>query len=211
MPRSTKTFDLEEEKRRIDQRLDNLADQEAEDSRAEEKEGERPSTPKFERQDRREEAQRLQQMLVGVEWALDPDEQEGIDPIGEVTLGSLNAAEYAQVADFVSNDMSSVTDTYGERANTENTRRIIFASGGVVEAPFLDDDERKTLENKIKQVRELAPQFVYWLEQRADELTTPKVEGNGFVRRVGEKCRQKRRVRLRQSSPDAIRPRPIRD
>lgn len=191
MPRTTKTFDLEEEKQRIDQKLDELADQEAEDNRAEEAEDERPSTPSYERQDRREEAQRLQQMLVGVNWALDPDDDEDIEPIEEVTLGSLNAAEYAQVADFVSNDLKGVTDTYGERARTENTRRIIFASGGVVEAPFLDDDERKTLENKIGQVRELAPQFVYWLEQRSDDLTTPKVEGNGFAKRVGEKLTTK--------------------
>jgi len=185
MPRNTKTFDLEEERQRINEELDELADKEAEDIKAEETEGETP-TGKFDRQDRREEAQRLDQMLVGVNWALNPSEEEDVEPIEEVTLAALTAGEYGLVSDFVSNDVQSVKRRFGDNINPQQSGRIIFAAGGVVEAPFISEDSRG-LDDKISDVKELAPQFVYWLEQRVDELTTPEVEGNGFATRVEER------------------------
>ncbi|OYR58625.1 hypothetical protein [Halorubrum halodurans] len=187
MPRTTKTFDLEEEKRRLNEELDKLADQEAEDIRAEQAEGETP-TGKFRRQERREEAQRLEQMLVGVEWALDPDNEDDVDPIDEVTLGALNAAEYGLVSDYMTKRVDEFQGPT-ENARGEQMRRTIFATGAIIEAPFIDDDIRNSnIEEKYKAVAtKLAPQFVYWIEQRGDELTTPEVEGNGFAKRVAEK------------------------
>ena len=189
MPRTTKTFDLEEEKKRIDEQLDELADQEAEDIKSEQAKGETP-TGKFERQERREEAQRLEQMLVGVEWALNPDSDDDIDPIDEVTLGALNAAEYGLVSDYMAEQIDQFQGPTEDRRG-EQMRRAIFAAGAIIEAPFIDDDVRNSnIKEKYKAVAMLAPQFVYWLEQRGDELTTPEVEGNGFAKRVAEKAQE---------------------
>ncbi|KOX94214.1 hypothetical protein [Halorubrum tropicale] len=189
MPRKTKTFDLKEEKQRIDRELDELADKEAEDINAEQAEGE-IATGKFDRQDRREEAQRLEQMLVGVEWALNPEDEQDIDPIEEVTLGALNAAEYGLVSDYMSNQIDNFQGSTSDRRG-QQMRRAIFAAGAIVEAPFIDDDVRNVdIQSKYAEVSQLAPQFVYWLEQRGDELTTPEVEGNGFARRVAEKAEE---------------------
>ncbi|KOX92699.1 hypothetical protein [Halorubrum tropicale] len=186
MPRRTKTFDLEEEKRRLNEQLDELADKEAEDIRAEQAEGQ-TSTPQWDRQERREEAQRLEQMLVGVEWALDPDNEDEIDPIEEVTLGALNAAEYGLVSDYMAEQVDQFQGPT-EDGRGEQMRRAIFATGAIIEAPFIDDDVRNSnISEKYREVAQLAPQFVYWLEQRGDELTTPEVEGNGFATRVEDK------------------------
>lgn len=188
MPRTTKTFDLEEERQRINEELDKLADAEAEDITAADEEGNTP-TPQHDRQERHEEAQRLDQMLVGVNWALDPPEDEDIEPIEEVTLGALSAAEYGIVSDFTSNQVDS-RHYQGDKRRGEQMRRIIFAAGGLVDAPFIDDDANiMDIEEKYQAVSQLAPQFVYWLEQHTDELTTPEVEGNGFAARVEERTK----------------------
>lgn len=188
MPRKTKTFDLEEEKKRLDEELDKLADEEAKDIKAEEAEDGTPSSS-WDRQERREEAQRLEEMLVGVEWALNP-EDEDIDPIEEITLGALNAAEYGAVSDWTSGQVDqfrgSTADVRGDQM-----RRQIFAAGVIVEAPFIDDNVSGIdMESKYQAVGPLAPQFVFWIEQRGDELTTPEVEGNAFARRVAEKTKE---------------------
>ncbi|OYR80395.1 hypothetical protein DJ71_14975 [Halorubrum sp. E3] len=184
MPRTTKTFDLEEERQRINEELDKLADEEAEDIKAQEADDRVPSGQHVQ-QERRQEARRLDQMLTGVNWALDPPEEEDVEPIEEVTLGALNAAEYGMVSDFTSNQVDSRSN---DDRRGEQMKRVIFAAGGIVEAPFVDDGTRNSnIESKYQSVAQLAPQFVYWLEQRTDELTTPEVEGNGFAARVAER------------------------
>lgn len=168
MPRTTETYDLEEERDRIDTKLDELADEVAELDEDNPLRGRKA-----------EEANSLERHLTGIQWALTPDEEEDRDPYTEVTLGSLTAGEHADVRDSA----TSVSKT--SHKSSEGSSMILYAAKGVVEAPFLPDSAG--YDAKIGNVSNLQPQFVEWLAERVDELTTPDVEGNGFGERVAER------------------------
>lgn len=169
MPRTTETYNLEEERDRIDNKLDELADEVAELD-----EGNLLRGQKI------EEANSLERHLTGILWALNPDDEEDRDPYTEVTLGSLTASEHADVR-----DSAPQVDSPGKQSN-EGGSMILYAAKGVVEAPFLDQNN-PAYNEKIAAVGDLQPQFAEWLAERVDELTTPDVEGNGFGERVAER------------------------
>lgn len=168
MPRKTKTYNLKEEAERIDTELDEVA---ATVSNLEE------GNPG--RNEKVREGRQLERELAGLQWALNPEEDEDREPYEEVTVGALTAAEYANASDRAS-------DAIGRQkgnSSSEWLRRLYFASAGVVSAPWLDEDDA-SFEDKLTETNQVAPQFLFWLESVVDEITTPRVEGNGFAQRV---------------------------
>ena len=171
MPRSTTTYDLQAEAQRLDRELDEAADEAAEATEG---------SSAYEEAVAR--GRQLERELAGVEWALDPDEEEDRDPYEEVTLGALNAREYGEIGDRASSAMEQSTTHASGISSASGVQRIFFAAGGLADAPFLSDSA--DFEEKARAVGDVAPQFLYWMEQRVDELTTPDVEGNGFSQRL---------------------------
>jgi len=181
MPRTTQTYDLREEYNRIDNELDELADEVAALG-----EGSPMYQPKL------EEAATLERQLAGLEWALtDPDDDTEDDPAvtvegdhddrpyEEVTVGSLSAGEYAEVRDTLDGDDDP---SMGRAGSSE----ILFAAMGLVDAPFIDEDDDFTA--KIRTVADdLPPHFHKWLRSRVDDISTPDIEGNGFAQRLAER------------------------
>lgn len=183
MPRRTETIDLEEEEARLENKLDELADEVAE---WHEKSDSTIKESKLE--ELTDEGNSVEQELAGVKWALNPDEDEDREPYEEITLGSLTAGEYARVGDYTIGIKNLNQDKVSKHMEAENARRTVFAAAGIAEAPFLETTENTELYEKYQEVsRKLSPQFVYWIEQRVDELTSPDVEGNGFAARVAER------------------------
>lgn len=186
MPRYTETYDLEEEKERLDKELNQIADEaselEQQIDEVSDEEGPSPGVVR-EYQQKVQEGNRLEQMFAGVQWALDPDGDQ--EPIEEVTLGSLTAGEYAEVGDRLQAAKQGKVG-WGRDPDMDNARRNMFAGACLQDAPFLDEED-DGLEAKIHAVTSLAPPFILWLEEKGDELTTPTVEGNGFRTRVEER------------------------
>ncbi|ELY76670.1 hypothetical protein [Natrinema gari] len=186
MPRYTETYDLSEEKERLDSELDELADRTSEiEQQMDDLDDDEELTQGqlHEYRESVQEGNRLEQMYAGVQWALDPDGDR--EPIKEVTLGSLTAGEYAEVGDRLQAVKQGKVG-WGRNPDLDNARRNMFAGACLQDAPFLDEED-PDLEAKIHAVTDLAPAFIHWLEERGDELTTPQVEGNGFRKRVEER------------------------
>lgn len=189
MPRTTKTYDLEDEVERLENEIEDAVDEAAELHQEE-----------FDNtllKERYEEAvQRgnmLEQQYVGVKWAL--DEFEGT----EVTLGGLTAGEYIEVGDVTERHRKSAEKHFGPNAPTGNARRMYYAAAGLIDGPFVDEEitSHTRVTEKAQEINGLAPQFMHWIEQRVDELTTPDVEGNGF----GEQLEARIKATKQQSSP----------
>lgn len=173
MPVTTTTIDLEAEAERLDERLDDLADEAA------------SADTEQEREQAAIRGQEIEQHLVGVHWALHPGENEGRESYDEITLGALTAGEQAQAADRAQTAENQQVG-HGDSVSVANASRIFFAAAGVVDAPFLDDSAG--YEATVRVLRECNPQFVHWIEDRVDDLTTPDVDlGNGFAARLAEK------------------------
>lgn len=162
MPRTTVTVDLQDELERIDQELDDVADEVAELPDGAPHAG-----------DLAERGVQLERQLAGLQWATDPPDDDPIDgPIEEVTLGGLNAGEYLDVQAETADEGGTVS-------------KVIFAAKGVVDAPFIDDSMSEA--ERVQAVRDLPPQFHEWLATKVDDLSTPDLEGNGFAQRVSER------------------------
>jgi hypothetical protein len=174
MPRTTKTYDLQEEEERIDEELDRAADEAAEAD---------DGTQVHQKAVAR--GERLERELAGVQWALYPDEEEDREPYEEVTLGALNAREYGEIGDRVKTAMNKSAGYGSDLTSTDGVAQIFFVAGGLVDAPFIG--EEAGFEQKAQAVGDLAPQFATYLQERVDELSTPDVEGNGFAQRVAER------------------------
>jgi len=167
MPRKTETYQLEEEVERIDERIDELVGEVAELDEG---------NPL--RAQKRSEGQELERHLAGLQWAIAPPEDEPREPYEEITLGALNAGEFADVTD-------SLSDLQDGQTPKNGAGQIVFAAKGIVNAPFIDED--MTEEQKIAAVAQLAPQFHEWIQARVDDLSTPDVSGNGFEQRLAER------------------------
>lgn len=172
MPLRTVQYDLEEEYERIDGEIDECVERAVDAP-----EGSYPRKQAIQR------GNQLEKHLVGVAWALgrdgsDDDEWDVDRPIEWVEIADLTAGEYGKVQDILDSDDSDK----GSRGAAENA----LAGEALVDAPFLDDswnDDQKfaAVMNLLK------PQFRVYLAERADKLSEPEVEGNGFARRVAEK------------------------
>lgn len=167
MPQATETLDLRAEYDRIDTKLDDLADATAELSEDNSARGRKIR-----------EGKTLERHLAGLEWALDPPEDEEREPYEEVTLGELSAGEHADVKDIIAGDSDPGKGSAG-------SQEILFAAKGLVDAPFLPADASEA--QVVSAVDSLKPHFAQYLADRVDDLTTPDIEGNGFVQRVAER------------------------
>ena len=177
---TTKTYDLNAEEQRLDEKADRLAEKVANAD---------PDTP-AEEQERAEAAEAgnmAEQMLAGVRWALNPRPNEDRQPYTEITLSGLTAGEYAEVGDYAQGLKEMNQTKVSKHMGAEQARRNVFAAAGVESAPFLDESDTE-LYDRYRVVRSLpSPQFVVWIEQQVDDLTSPPVEGNGFAARVAAK------------------------
>lgn len=174
MPRHTTTIDLHEEQQRLDDRLDELADEAA---NADEGSAEYDAAV--------QEAGRVEQKLVGIEWALEPDSGDDVEAFETVTLGALTTREFGRVAD-ATRDVREQKVGFAEGGrNVTGPHRVFHCAAGLVDAPFLDDGA--DFQTKADAVGGLAPQFAAWLEDAIDDLSTPDVElGNGFSARLDQ-------------------------
>jgi len=157
----TKTYDLCEERDRIDAELDDLADRAAADD------------VELTDADRRR-AQQLERQYVGLEWALTPPDHEDRDPYERVTLTELTAGSYIKAGAEAAADASEMDVPAGG-----DIERLYRVTSAIEDAPFVPDHG-----DGLVAVGQLKPQFFFWLEQRVDDLTTPDIEGNGFAQRV---------------------------
>lgn len=164
MPRYTETIDLQKERNRLDKELDELAAESAEYD---------PGSPRREQLDAQ--GRRLEKHLAGVMWALNPDDEDDIDPIEKVTVGALTAGEYADLTDTTTADTSAGKTAAG-------SSQVLFAAKGLEDAPFLEDGANEA--QRLSAVSDLQPQFQKWLAARVDELSTYDLEGNGYAARV---------------------------
>jgi hypothetical protein len=179
MPIETATYDLTEERERLEDEMDEVADEAAELYEEEWSNTQR----KQDYQELVADGQMLEQQYVGVQWALDKWDEP------EVTVGGLTAGEYTEVGDLTGAHKQAAQERLGSNVSTASTRRLFYAAAGVVDAPFVGDEigADTRLEEKVQCVNQLSPQFMHWLEERVDDLTTPDVEGNGFGKRLEEK------------------------
>lgn len=162
MPRDTTTYVAGEERERIDARLDTLADTAAQHDADSDAYAEAV-----------EEASRLEQHLVALQWLVD---EHGAD--AEVTVGGLTTGEYAQAQDRVADDQASRVGG----GSTEGASRVYFVASGLVAAPFIDAEN--PLDKRVTAVSNLPPQVTTWLEHAIDEATVPADPGNSFKERV---------------------------
>lgn len=173
MPRHTRTYDLRDVADRLDDDLDALAaDIDTEDAA----------------DDALERAITLEHQLAGVQWAIDefgPDTDHG----PEVTLGALTAGEYARVRDETDKSRQLLVGADSSDTDAAGVRQIAFVAAGLVDGPFVGDSVPAGLAGFDKRrdaVADLAPQFVSWLEDEIDDLTTPDVDAGNFVARLGD-------------------------
>jgi hypothetical protein len=110
----------------------------------------------------------------GVAWALGyPDsDASGADwGVGTVTLAALTQGEEKLV-------LNTVEDT-------DASEREAYVAAVSVDAPYLEHDPNALDDAEFKQtvrnVLDLKPSFVAWVEARADEITSAGDSGNSFM------------------------------
>lgn len=160
MPLRTKTYNLNEEVQRLEDRADELDDvlEDVEDGNpaAEPLQSERGG---------------LETVLEGVRWARDDAFEADFAPqwdedVDEITFGGLTAGELAQLEDDI-----------GTNGGGSGAARIYQVAKGTVDAPYIDKDADE--DQRIGAVSGLPGPFVKWAESRIDQLTG--VGGNGEV------------------------------
>lgn len=165
MPLKTNTVNLLEEHARLDSRLDDLADRVADEDDVE---------------GAVEEAQRVENHLAGVQWALDHEEWPD-DP--SVILGALTTGEMAEVRDRTASAREEAKQ-FGGHGQAEGAASTFFVAAGVQDAPFVDGDA--SVDALVPVIaNELHPQFTQWLESRVDDLSSVgNVNATPFAERV---------------------------
>jgi len=169
MTRRTTTIDLAEEVQRLDQRLDDLAD----DARGLDEDSD-------EYQEIREEAARVERHLVGVKDALQPSSDAERERVEEVTVGEVLTGDFAEIEDRA-RDVQRQRVSRGDDSSVSGAERVFFVAAGLVDAPFLEDD---SFESRANAVSELRPPFTAWLEDQIDDLSTPDVDVGNFEDRL---------------------------
>ncbi len=156
------TYDLVEERDRIDERLDELAEvlRDADSGSAS-------------AQVLKKEANETEARLSGVAWLID---EYGED--ATVTVKGLGSGSYAKSEDR----LSAVRAERDEPGGIPGSKRNVFAAAGLVDAPFLDLDEDASESQQFKQKLaavssdERPVGVSMWLEHVVNEETT--IEGN---------------------------------
>jgi hypothetical protein len=148
MPLKTETYVLGDERDRLDDRLDTLADQAAGGD-----------------EEAIDEARDVESHLAGVIWGID---QYGAD--AEVRVGGLTTGEMAEVRDRTAAAREE-SKQFGGHGQVDGAATTFYTAAGVLDAPFVDgtasvDALAPTVAN------ELHPQFTQWLESRIDDVTS---------------------------------------
>jgi len=178
MPRYTTTYDVADERDRLDARLDELA--EAVVAIEQEMDTENPEEGRLSRYESKLNAlQRAERKLAGVSWALDPDGDQ--DPITEVTVGALTAGEYATAKDRTGALEQEQSDRWGVDVSMAQSDRLHVAAAGLIDADGLDVYD---YDDAVTALKETLPQFVAWVAARVDEVSTPDIEGNNSEARL---------------------------
>lgn len=155
------TFVLGDERDRLDDRLDELADEFVEMGEN------NPLRPRH-----AAEADEVENHLDALDWAC-----EALGAEEEVVVRGLSAGEHARVVDWVDEHM---------RGGGPGSRQNVLVAAGLVDAPFLDvesdgdaesDDAGPSIEDALPAVASLPPGFRDWLQSCVDDLTTVS-EGN---------------------------------
>lgn len=165
----TRTYDLREERDRIDSELDGVA----EDVAALE-----AGNPLLEQRAQR--GRELERQWVGLQWALNADaagDERDRDVYGSVTIEELTAGTYLRAGSRAEADTAEL-----DVPNGTDIQRLYRVASAIEDADFLSDDP--DFDETLVTVAELKPQFFAWLESRVDDVSTPEVEGNGFAARV---------------------------
>lgn len=180
MPRKTETYDLQAEAQRLDERAaeldEQLAELDADDTVADDAPEVRQTMA---------EGLKVDKMIAGVHWALDPPDDETVldGPVDEVTLGALTAGEAAMAGDVSAGALEEIREqTALDVGNGGNMSNLHKVAAGLVDAPWISQQDN--VQETMQKTSQVAPQFQTWLYERVDELTTPEVEGNGFIARV---------------------------
>lgn len=153
MSLDTKTVTLGEERDRLDEALDDLADilADADDSTS----GQRL----------RQRGNDLDQQGRGIAHLVD---EHGAD--AEVVVRGLDSGEFARVEDRVADIRAQ-----REGGQTPGAHRNVYAAMGIVDAPFADDPE--SFDDRLDAVTDLPIGATKWLYALVDDLTTVE-EGN---------------------------------
>lgn len=207
MTRNTETIDLQAEADRIDEELDDLAQELAELNHQleEDEDAEDVSGPDVDLQEKLQESDHLERLLAGVKWAI--REWQGLGDCGadlenggtcqntakscphhdnadsgvEVVVGGLTTGEYAEVQDR-SETLRNQKIGWGEDASVQGMSSIYQAAAGLESAPPLDG--RPSFEKKEAFLQDTPPQFKEWLSTKVNEKTTPDVDTGNFDQRL---------------------------
>lgn len=171
MPRHTREVDLNEEAERLDNKLDRLASDLNDVDDDSDKAAEII-----------QEAQTLEQHLVGVEWARNPPEEEDRDAYESVTVGALTTGEYGRFTDKVSDVQQEKVGFQQGGSSVNGASQVFFVASGLVEGAGVEEGD--TFESKVSVVNQHAPQFTNWLEEQVDDVTTPDTNFRSFADRL---------------------------
>lgn len=166
MPRKTETYDLTEERDRIEAELSDLADKTA-----------AVSSQNPMHADLQDQGAQLETHLHGVCWA---QEEWGDETL---TFGGLTGGEYGRVEDR----LSSAAHSRRESGPMTGAARVHMVAAGTVDAPYIDDDYGH--DQKVSAASGLPVEFLKWAEARIGDLTTV---GNGDVASFAALVREKR-------------------
>lgn len=158
------TYTIRDERDRIDEQLDELAEKaaSADDER---------TIQRFQQQ-----AAELQHQLNGLDQLIDE-----YGPEATVTVEGLTTGGYAQVQDDIAQGTAPGESSPGARRN-------MIVGTGLVDAPFLEDTDADDRTATLARVAELPIGVTLWLEDRIDEETTgDKGNSKSFAERVREK------------------------
>lgn len=180
MPRATKTLVLGDELDALDERLDDLADQEAETT---------PGTDEY--RDIVTEGAEVESDLRALEWAVHGHGEEGFDGYGadaEVVLRELDTDDYAEFVDRLEearDQQQSVATSGGGTGQAE----LFWCAAAIDDAPFgiSPSDSFVQRLNALRGPDAPKRQFVSWIKAEAQAYNT--LSGNGQGRpSFSERC-----------------------
>jgi len=182
MPR-TKTYDLTDERDRLQQDRADIADDAVELEQRMESFDEVPDDLSQEYRETLAEGHKRDRYLTGLAWALDPPTGS---PINEITLSALTAGDEQWVSGRSDALADQLAREWGADADGVDGGRVLHvAAVGIADCPRFEgspDPEART-----DLVREWHPSFVKWVADRVDDLSTPEVQGKNFAALLRDK------------------------
>ncbi len=143
-----------------------------------------PDELKSEYQDELARGHQLDRHLTGLEWALDPPDE---DTIGQITLSALTAGDERWVTGRTAALADQLADKWGTDADDVDGGRVLHvAAVGIEDCPRWSSPVDP--EARVDRIRGWHPSFVRWVADKVDDLSTPGIEGKNF----GELLRETR-------------------